>query len=214
MANGAVIVIFDLDNTLVDSSIDFAALRRALLDLWETAGPLPAPREDLVRLAIPEIVARLTAAAPALAPAAWALVERFEVEGLRDARPVPDAARVLATLAARGVRIAVLTNNSRAAARAALDAGGLAPYVTVLVGREDVPALKPDPAGVRQIVARLGPGTPYVVGDSWIDAAAAAAAGVRFVGVGRRRADVEARGIRPWAWISRLEDLLTVDLRA
>ena len=40
----AVLVIFDLDNTLVDSRIDFAGLRRALLDLWETVGPLPAPR--------------------------------------------------------------------------------------------------------------------------------------------------------------------------
>jgi len=210
----AVLVIFDLDNTLVDSRIDFAGLRRALLDLWETVGPLPAPREQLARLAIPEIVARLRAAAPALADAAWALVARFETEGLHDARPAPGAARVLAALAARGVRVAVLTNNSRAAAAAALAAGNLMRYVTVLVGREDTPALKPDPAGVRQIVARLGPATVYLVGDSWVDAAAAAAAGVRFVGVGPRRADVEARGFRSWAWVARLEDLLTVDLSA
>ncbi|MDR7556375.1 MAG: HAD-IA family hydrolase [Armatimonadota bacterium] len=210
----AVLVIFDLDNTLVDSRIDFTGLRRALLALWETVGPLPAPAEQLARLAIPDLVARLAAAAPALAEAAWALVARFEAEGLHDARPAPGAARVLATLARRGVRLAVLTNNSRAAALAALAAGDLMQYVTVLVGREDTPALKPDPAGVRQIVARLGPATAYLVGDSWIDAAAAAAAGVRFVGVGPRRADVEARGFRPWAWVSRLEDLLTVDLSA
>jgi phosphoglycolate phosphatase len=196
-------VIFDFDNTLIDSHIDFAGLRAALLDLWAARAGLPAPRETLMRHALRDLVEQATAVAPDLAPALWATIERYEADGLAGATVMPHAREVLERLAATGCRLALLTNNARAATRRLLRAMALEPLLDLAITRDDVAALKPDPSGVRLIVARLGPlRGVYLVGDSWIDGLAAAGAGVPFIGFGGRRAEVEARGIVPWAWIS------------
>jgi len=64
------------------------------------------------------------------------------------------------------------------------------------------------------ILEHLGPvHAAYLVGDSWIDGLAAERAGIRFIGFGPRRAEVEARGVRPWTWVGDLRELLTLDLR-
>lgn len=57
--------------------------------------------------------------------------------------------------------------------------------VDVIVGAEDVKAVKPDPAGLLLAVEKLGTAKEEVlyVGDSYVDAAAAERAGVRFAGV-------------------------------
>lgn len=211
MRESPILLIFDFDNTLIDSRIDFAHLRGALIDLLEAAGPLPGPREALMRLPIRDLLEQ-AAGSPDLTRAMWATIEAFEAVGLQDAQAMPHARAVLAALAARGLRLALLTNNAGAATAALLDRLGLASAFDLTVSRDDLPALKPDPSGIRLILERLGPARAvYLIGDSWIDGLAAQAAGVRFVGFGGRRAEVEARGIRPWAWITDLRELLDLD---
>ncbi len=213
MTTTPVLMIFDFDNTLIDSKINFIALRRALVDLWESAAPLPAARQSLLRLPIRDIVDQALAASPALAEAAWTTIEAYEAAGLDGAPAMPHALPVLQTLAGRGIRLAVLTNNARPATVRLLEHLGLAPLLDLTVTRSEASALKPDPAGVHLIVNSLGPaGATYLVGDSWIDGLAAEAAGVRFIGVGPRQAEVEARGVRPWAWVGDLRSLLDLDL--
>lgn len=207
-----ILVIFDFDNTLIDSRINFTGLREALVNLLATAGPLPSAREELMRLPLRGLADRAEAASPDLGRAAWATIEAFEAEGLQDAPAMPHARQVLAALSARGFRLALLTNNGRAATVRLLGHQDLAPLFDVVVTRDDVATLKPDPAGIHLILHRLGPvRAAYLVGDSWIDGLAAAASGIRFVGVGPRRAEVEARGVRPWAWVSDLRTLLDLD---
>lgn len=209
-----VAIIFDFDNTLIDSRIDFAGLRATLIDLWAARAALPAAREALMRYALRDLVAQATVVAPDLAPALWETIERYEAEGLAGATVMPYAHEVLAGLTARGFRLALLTNNARPATRRRLQMMALEPLLDLVVTRDDVPALKPDPSGVRLILQRLAPlRDAYLVGDSWIDGLAAGGAGVRFIGFGGRRAEVESRGVVPWAWISDLRELLTLDLR-
>ena len=206
-------MIFDFDNTLVDSKINFLELRGALIDLWASAAPLPDTRDALLRLPIRDIVDQAVAASGGLTDAAWAVIEAYEAAGLDDAPAMPHALAVLESLAARGVRLAVLTNNARPATLRLLENLGLAGLFDLTVTRSDASALKPDPAGVQLILDRLRPdGATYLVGDSWIDGLAAEAAGVRFIGVGPRRVEVEARGVRPWAWVDDLRSLLDLDL--
>ncbi|MGQ0549867.1 MAG: HAD family hydrolase [Armatimonadota bacterium] len=213
MSAASVLMIFDFDNTLIDSKIDFIELRGALIDLWASAAPLPDTRDALLRLPIRDIVEQALAASPALTDAAWATIEAYETAGLDGAPAMPHARPVLESLAGRGIRLAVLTNNTRPATIRLLESLDLAPLIELTITRSDASALKPDPAGVRLILDRLGPtGAVYLVGDSWIDALAAEAAGIRFIGVGARQAEVEARGIRPWAWVSDLRALLDLDL--
>lgn len=208
----AVLVIFDFDNTLVDSRIAFGDLRRALVNLLARTGPLPEPEADLLRRPISVIVELGVARSPDLAPRLWGLIEAFEADGLRDAGVIPHAPEVLRALAARGWQLALLTNNARSATLTLLDRLGLTGLFAQVVTRDDVPRLKPDPAGIRLILERAGPVRhAFLVGDSWIDGAAAEAAGIPFVGFGPRQAEVQARGVRPRAWVTDLRDLLRLD---
>src|SRR5207245_1720683 len=86
----------------------------------------------------------------------------------------------------------------------ALERLGLAPLLDLVVTRDDMTALKPDPDGWRIIAEHFGArldaraasadtatrfaGTrdAVVVGDSWVDGVAAAAVGVPFVAYGAR----------------------------
>ena len=206
-------LIFDLDNTLIHSTIDFMGTRHRLIDVLMSAGAVSAPREVLIREPIPHLVAMGEAAGEALGRAMWEVVSAAETEGLREAVAVEHAAEVLAALRARGYRLALLTNNTRSGVLPKVGELGLDGYFDVIATRTEVPALKPSPEGVRYILHRLpAVRLAYVIGDAWIDGRAADEAGARFIGFGERRAASLERGVRPWAWIADLRELLDLDL--
>jgi HAD superfamily hydrolase (TIGR01549 family) len=125
-------VIFDLDGTLVDSGLNFAAIRREMglsegTPILEALAELgPGSRFDECQR----------------------ILERHERAGAERATLIPGARDFLATLTARGIVQAVLTRNSRACTNHVLDRLELAfPHVLT---REDVPP-KPDPAGLLKI---------------------------------------------------------------
>ena len=79
-------------------------------------------------------------------------------EAMRRARTLPafpDAAGALASLAAAGYRIAVVTNSARDAAQTAIAAAGLDRHVETVIGADEVGAYKPDPRVYRHAAARL-----------------------------------------------------------
>ena len=206
-------LIFDLDNTLIHSTIDFMGTRHRLIDVLMSAGAVSAPREVLIREPIPHLVAMGEAAGEALGRAMWEVVSAAETEGLREAVAVEHAAEVLAALRARGYRLALLTNNTRSGVLPKVGELGLDGYFDVIATRTEVPALKPSPEGVRYILHRLpAVRLAYVIGDAWIDGRAAEEAGARFIGFGERRAASLERGVQPWAWIADLRELLDLDL--
>jgi phosphoglycolate phosphatase len=213
---GRVALVFDMDNTLIGSHIDFPAIRSALITLLRDASALDASEDDLRRRAIAELVARGAAhdraQGTALEAQMWKVIEAHEAAGLRDAAPLDESPKILQTLRGRGFRIAVLTNNGRAASQAALRSAGLSDWVETLVTREDA-ALKPAGDGVVEALRRLGHSGPaYMIGDSWIDGAAAAASGARFIAYRRSAEDLAERGVRPWRTITHLAELLDLAL--
>lgn len=208
-----ILLIFDLDNTLIHSTIDFIGTRHRLIDLLEAAGRAPAPRDTLLREPIPHLVALAEGFDARLARAMWDVIAAAEAEGIRHATPVEHAGDVLRTLHARGYRLAVLTNNARDGVRPKLEEFAFDAFFDVIATRTDVPALKPSPEGVRYILERLpGVEVAYVIGDAWIDGRAAENAGARFIGFGPREDASRDRGVRPWAWITDLRELLDLPL--
>jgi len=206
-------LVFDLDNTLLHSTIDFLGTRHRLIDVLMSAGVISAPREVLIREPIPHLVLMGEAAGAALGRTMWEVVAAAEADGIRDAVAVEHASEVLTALRSRGYRLAVLTNNARSGVLPKLGELGLDGYFDVIATRTEVPALKPSPEGVRYILHRLpAVRLAYVIGDSWIDGRAAEDAGARFIGFGERRAASLERGVRPWAWITDLRELLDLDL--
>lgn len=206
-------LIFDLDNTLIHSTIDFTGTRHRLIDALEQAGAAPAAREVLIREPMPHLVAIGEEAGEELGRRMWEIVADAEAAGIRGAGLVEHAVEVLRELRARGFLLAVLTNNARAGVQAKLEELGLAEHFLVVATRTEIPALKPSPEGVRYILRRMHAARiAFVIGDAWIDGRAAEEAGARFIGFGARQAASLERGVRPWAWITDLRELLALDL--
>ncbi len=210
-------LIFDMDNTLIGSHIDFPAIRRSLIALLRAAGAAGEADDLLMRRALAQLVAYGAAHdrlhGTTLTGRMWEIIEAHETDGLQHALPLDGAGEVLAALRARGFRLAVLTNNGRASALDALRAAALLDRVDVIVARDDVRALKPAGDGVTEAARRLGAVERiYVIGDSWIDGAAAAASGARFIAYRRPQEELRDRGVHPWRTIAHLTDLLAIDL--
>ncbi len=111
---------------------------------------------------------------------------RLFEQHLAEIRPNREALPVLAELRRSGVRTSVATNTTAPLARRVLALHGLLPLLDATASADEAGAGKPDPAVVRLAAERVG--TPLAecvfVGDSRFDAAAGAAAPVRFVGLG------------------------------
>lgn len=176
------LAIFDLDGTLVDSVDDLAeAVNHALARVG-----LPPRTRDEVRSFIGDgarvlLQRALGPHADRLEPALAAWRAHYAAHLLDATRPyagIPEA------LAGAGRTLAVLTNKPAPMAVRILEGLGLAPRFAAVVGGGDAPP-KPDPAGARGLLARLGAQAQdaVLIGDSPVDAATARNAGIPFVAV-------------------------------
>lgn len=192
------ILVFDLDGTLVDSAPDIrAAVNRMLAGLEQ--GPLDLPTIiGFVGNGMPKLVERAMAVR-GIDPARHKALTQVTLDHYNAApsaltRPWPGVPQALAALEAAGHRLAVCTNKPEAPARAILADLGLARHFPVVVGGDSLPVRKPDPAPALACVRALGGGAAAFVGDSEVDAETAAAAGLPFYlfSQGYRKSPVEA----------------------
>jgi phosphoglycolate phosphatase len=197
------VCIFDLDHTIVSSPLDLAAMAldmRALLE--RSYGPLPARPE---RYRVGELIAHCQREAPALEAALWQLALEHERRAVEDAWLEPGAMDAIAGARTLGYRTALWTNNAREVTQVALDRFALLPHFDLVVTRDEMRALKPDPDGWRVIAERFGTiSDAVVVGDSWVDGLAAQAAGIPFVAYRPREAELTRWNVVP---VARLDDL-------
>lgn len=189
--------IFDLDGTLVDSRADIAAaanVARAVFGLQPLAEPtLRAYVGDGVRLLLRRVLGHdlaATAAGPGvladddarLAAAHAAYVDHYSRHLLDHTRPYAGVPELL--LALSGVPLMIATNKPGGFGAAILSGLGLDAFFRCVVGGDQVPARKPDPAHLRACLQGLTVAAPavVVVGDSPNDILAARALGAVSVG--------------------------------
>lgn len=176
------LLVFDLDGTLVDSARDLAASASELatgcggrpLGIDEVGAMVGEGAALLVRRA-------LTAAGvdPDWRGALPRFLEIYERRMLEHTRPYPGIAEALAAVPPT-VMLAVLTNKPLAPSLRILEGLGLARFFTHVVGGDGPFPRKPDPAGLRALSA-LAPGRPVLlIGDSPVDLATAVAAPAAF----------------------------------
>ncbi|QYM79547.1 HAD family hydrolase [Horticoccus luteus] len=171
--------LFDLDGTLLDQ---FDAIHQAYAHTLPQLG-LPAPTPAQVRAAVGGGVrnAMLKFVAPNRIDEALAIyMPYWNATMLAGAHLFPGARELLADLHARGAKLAVLTNKAGHSSREICTHLDLDPLLDGVFGADDTPWLKPDPALVTHVLARLerpAAGT-VLVGDSIFDVAAAANAGL------------------------------------
>jgi phosphoglycolate phosphatase len=127
---------------------------------------------------------------------------------MEQATLIPFAREAVAAMKDLGFATAIWTNNDRVVADVVLARFGLLPYLDLVVTRDDVTDLKPDPDGLRVVRERWPRAERIVVvGDSWVDGAAAQAGGVPFIAYRADAAELARRSVVPTAWISSLLDL-------
>lgn len=95
-------------------------------------------------------------------------------------RPIGELRQFFTSLRAAGLRLALVTTDRHDRAEEMLTYAGVRDLVDVVVGEEDVAALKPSPDGIMRICEGLGipPARALMVGDSPTDMQAGRAAGV------------------------------------
>jgi phosphoglycolate phosphatase len=185
---------FDLDHTLVRSPLDLVRLKAEIRALVETEG---VPLGEATRAwTIGQIIEAATLHRTALGEACWALCTTHEEEAVRHAQPEPGAHETLTSLRAAGYPLAVWTNNTGTVARRALASCDLDGFFPVLITRDEA-ALKPDPSGLRLLEAAFPERRIWVVGDSWVDGAAAQAGGAAFIAYGADPVELARRGVAP-----------------
>lgn len=184
------LLVLDLDGTLVDSSRDIAAaLNAALQQLRPDTASIPLERVlDFVGEGARLLVERSLEHAALALPVDEALrvyVDCYRERLLDTTRLYPGMAETLAALGPRGPALAVLTNKPGDMSRAILEGLGVAFRFARIRGAGDVPARKPDPAGLVGLLDELGVAASqaWMVGDSATDVKTARAAGVRAAGV-------------------------------
>ena len=182
------LVVFDLDGTLVDSSADLAAGVNAML-ARVAPGTASIP-VDVIRTFIGSGARNLVAKSLAHASAAIApedalpvFLEEYAARLTDSTRFYPGVEDALGRLAA--CTLAVLTNKPGDMSRRILEALGAGERFFRVYGGGDLPARKPDAAGLLKLMEEAGaPARETVmVGDSAIDVRTGRAAGALTVGV-------------------------------
>jgi phosphoglycolate phosphatase len=204
-ADGAVCV-FDLDHTLVDSPLDLVAVGREMRAFLRGRG-VTVPERPL-RWSGAELLDLARREAPHLEAELLAIPVAHERRAMVDATLVPFAREAVLAMKQLGFATAIWTNNDRVVAGSVLARFALLPHLDLVVTRDEMRRLKPDPDGLR-IVRERWPAAEriVVVGDSWVDGLAAQAAGVPFIAYRPDVAQMEARGVTAAAIIRSLLDL-------
>lgn len=155
-------IIFDMDGTLTEPHIDFQALRREL------------------GVMVGDIVDHLKSVDDAERRRLESILHRIEEDAAVNATLQPGAAELLDVLRARGIKLGLLTRNTRKSVKTVLTKFSLRFDATLT--REDGPH-KPSPEPVLELAQRWGlqPTEMLVVGDYVYDLRCAHNAGARGV---------------------------------
>lgn len=156
------VVAFDLDGTLVDSPLDFAAIRQELgwpdaSDLLQSLALLPDERSRQYALDV---------------------IHRHEMDAAERSVLLPGVLDCLSKFQEAAIPTAILTRNMRAATQRMIQKLNIP--ISLILTREDC-AAKPDPEGLHRIAAHYGAGVNRLlyVGDFHFDLTTAANAGAQ-----------------------------------
>jgi len=205
-------IIFDMDNTLLSSNINFREMK---IDMCRYLIKKEIFNEDFSLKG--ETVAELIKLAEQtegvnihIINRVWEIVTDFEREGLKKAELFPGVFEVLERLHEE-YHLVILTNNSEFAALDALKRKAIASYFEYIIGREKVKELKPSPKGLEYILTLypdLNRKSWIFVGDSWMDGAAASKIGIKFLYYGDDKEILLERGIEPVGQLDNMKRLL------
>ncbi|NHJ32432.1 MAG: HAD-IA family hydrolase [Asgard group archaeon] len=210
-------IIFDFDNTLVKSNINFPAMKISMaraakkhgLDFGNdediphryTAGNIIDQVEEFDKKNDTQLVVEL-----------WEMVEKYERMGMENITIAEDVLQMLKYLKDKGISASILTNNAKKPTLEVLERYNILDYFDLVIAREDVSRMKPDKEGLEIIVnkLKLNPDKVIFVGDSWVDGVAAVKAKIRFVLFRKKILDSNRHNIKIWKHIRTMKELVEI----
>jgi phosphoglycolate phosphatase len=175
-------ILFDLDGTLIQTRIDFKAMSQGVIDLALAAGAQPGDWQrkevlGMVRAAALDLTSRNHNGAD-FSERAYAAIHEAEHAGCANPLLLPGTDDLLCRLTGRGIKIGIVTRNSRQTSLQILNQFQL--HYDALLTRDDVISVKPDPQHLWDALHRLqcSPGEAIMVGDHWMDVQAGRRAGM------------------------------------
>ena len=184
---GITTLVFDFDGTLATCPLDFAQMRRVVLETALSHGINPTRLGNLGLLETIEVGVELLGPeqlrSAAFREEATHRLSALEYEAAAQTELLPGVVAALGKLRRAGFRLGIVTRNSAAAVRRIIGDSQL-PFDAILC-REDVRQPKPHPAHVREMLQLLHaqPETSLMVGDHPMDIEMGHAAGMRTVAV-------------------------------
>jgi phosphoglycolate phosphatase len=209
-------IVFDLDGTLVDTAPDLTAAANHVFGLIGLAPISPAELHPLIgrgSRAMIEEGLRLHGVAKTAE----------EVDRLHElffpyyaehiavlSRPFDGVPALLDSLLHAGARLAVCTNKLEALSQSLLRQLSLGHRFAAIAGRDTFDVFKPAPGHLTQTIAMAGGRAEraVMVGDSEVDIATAAAAGIPSIGVTFGYTSVPVRDLKPTAVIDHYREFM------
>jgi len=209
-------IVFDLDGTLVDTAPDLAAAANHVFGLIGL-GPIdPARLRPLIghgARAMIEAGLRLhgVARTPDEVDELLHLFVPFYADNIAvRSRPFDGIPALLESLSRLGARLAVCTNKLEALSKSLLRQLALADRFAAIAGRDTFDVFKPAPGHLVRTIDMAGGRTEsaVMVGDSEVDIATAAAAGIPSIGVTFGYTTVPVRDLAPTAAIDHYREFM------
>lgn len=198
-------VLLDLDGTLVKLRYRYNDAKSEVFKLLETDGvparildPEHSLYENLRRVERYLKARGLQGEYGRLYRLSLGIAERYEVEAALNAEPVEDLYETLKRLRSMGLKLALITNSGLKPTMLTVSRLRLGGYFHLIVTRDHVDSMKPDPKPIEYALSKLGVDRrmAVMVGDSPVDVKAALASHVVPIavatGVGSIRALREA----------------------
>ena len=187
-------VVFDLDGTLIHTTVDFTMMKRQMIDSLLSRG-IPASLLDVRHTTMENMESAITYLSaggreeevPEVRAMVGEMMSRTELERVSATTAVEGASECVHLLSLAGLKIGMLTRGSRAYALEALRYGGLDMGFDAMVCRDDFPEeeAKPNGKAMIRMASMLGlrPVDCLLVGDHSMDMHCARSSGAAFVGV-------------------------------
>ena len=179
------IILFDLDGTLIDST-------EAILESFHTACKrlgFPSPKDEQIKRLIGYPLDYMFAHVGVPKERVWDFVaaykEHYRLISKQKTVLLPKA-REAVKEAASFARLGIVTTKTGRYSRELMEYFGLLDYFEVLIGREDVEHPKPHPEPIENAINLMHPKEEediYMIGDTKLDMECAKKAGIKALGV-------------------------------
>jgi len=209
MNNPIKFIIFDLDDTIIYSNLNYSTIRNQVAELLDPS----ILKQEVEKTPILSLLELLKEYQPELYPEGVKRMVMLEEEAIKGARIMDGANMIPKVLKKFSLKSAIYTNGSRKTIRRYYEKFPFLCDMSILT-RDDIIHPKPHPEGLIKLMNEYNiPNLNTVyIGDSWIDSIAADKAKIRFILFNSRKLSLNSFSAPPYRIITNwfdFESLLT-----